>query len=845
MNLHLLQNGSRLKRSRQVSPVSSPPIETTQPTQPLQLSILTQFYPPDYAATGQFVEELAQQLSQQNVEVQVFTGQPGYAFETEQAPAVEMMGQVRVQRSRVTYSRHKLGRTLSSLLFCLRSFFHLLKRSHQGDIVLFVSEPPYLQTLGYIFHRLMKMRYACLVYDLYPDAAIELQILPPDHALVHLWHAVNRQVWQQAETIIVPSETMKERIVARAPELSQKVAVIHNWADPTWIKPLAKQDNEFAKSHHLVDRFTVLYSGNMGRCHDMDTILEAARELKAEPIRFLFIGAGPKWEPCQQKVQEWGLTNCEFLPYQDKALLPQSLTACDLSLVSIAEGMEGVVAPSKFYSALSSGRPVAIICEPHSYLRQLVGEANCGAAFCNGDSQGLAAFIRYMAKDSQMHDRFGNAGHRYIQSNFTPELISHQYLKVLQRAVFKDQSLQQAIERQEFRVFYQPIVSLITQRIRGFEVSMRWQHPERDWVCPAEFWPTDDEPELMIPLSWWVLNEACRQLRYWQIEFPYHQPLTVSVSLSVQQFLQPALIPQLDRILDSNHLEGSCLTLKIPERALMADAAATTAILLQLQTRHIQVCLDSFGTDYASLKYLHRFPIHALAINPTFVGQLDTNSEALRLMQTTTMLAQDLGMTVHAEGITTAKQLQHLKAIGIQSGQGSFFSGPVEVETAQTFMMQFNPSHSIVEMNDVTETGSLSTSSESPLVLIIDDERMMRMQLRRAVEKEGYRAVEAANAEQGIELYRSHQPDLVLLDAMMPGMDGFTCCQVLHETVINPTLTPERQEARDYPPILMITGLEDSESVDRAFAAGATDYITKPINWAVLRQRLHRLLQRS
>ncbi len=821
-----------------INPSTDQAKDTTLLSDAISLSIVTQFYPPDFAATGQFVEELAMRLSER-IQVQVFTGQPGYAYQTADAPAVEIKHGVQVRRSRITHTRKRIGRTLSSLLFCVRSAWHLLKREHRGDIVLFVSEPPYLQTLGYIANRLFNLTYACLVYDLYPDVAVELGIVSQNHWLVRFWNAVNKHVWRRAASIIVPSDTMKERIVARVPELADKITIIHNWADPTWIKPLAKQNNTFAQTHNLVEKFTMLYSGNMGRCHDMNTILEAARELKNEPAQFVFIGGGPKREECIKTVQGWGLTNCLFLPYQDKSALPESLTACDLSLVSIDVGMEGLVAPSKFYSAVSSGNPVAVICEPHSYLRQLVSEAKCGAAFNNGDSKGLAGFIRYLMKDGQIKGQMGSAGHRYIASNFTPELISQQYFKVLQRAVLQDADLKRAIAREEFRVYYQPVISLVTGNITGFEALIRWQHPERGLVYPGEFLGAARESGLIVPMGLWVLNEACRQLRYWQIEFPQHTALRMSVNLSTEQFLQPDLIPHIDRILDSNELDGSCLSLEMSEKSLMADPAAATGILLQLQSRRISVCLDGFGMDYASLKNLHRFPVNALDIDRTLINQINHDPEALKLIKTIAMLAHELDIRVTAEGIETDAQLQQLKAIGVQYGQGYLFSRAVEPALAQTLMLHLKDAEPMLPSAPLPTT-STTNQRDLPLVLIVDDERMMRSLLRRAVEKEGCQIIEAENGQQAIALYHSYQPDLVLLDAMMPEMNGFECCAQLRQATRTPQFSTSI--AVEHAPVLMITTLEDADSVDRAFAAGATDYITKPVNWALFRQRLQRLL---
>jgi glycosyltransferase involved in cell wall biosynthesis len=403
----------------------------------IKLSIITQFYPPDYAATGQLIEELALQLGRLGLPVQIFTGQPGYAFHKESAPAIEHLDQVMIKRSRTTrlWSKRIRGKALNGLLFCLRSGVHLLRARSRGDVLLLTSAPPFLPILGYLANKAFGIPYVCLLYDLYPDVAVELNVVSREHWAVRLWDTINCHVWRRAQKVIVLSPTMRDRVVAKCPEIADKIKVIHNWADPNQIVPIAKHQNWFAKAFNLVDTFTVLYSGNMGRCHDMETILEAAKLLKDEPIQFVFIGNGAKRQGFRSDVSQLGLRNCQFLPYQDKQNLPYSLTACDLSLVSVSPGMEGLVAPSKLYAALAAGRPLAIICEQHSYLRSMLKESGCGEAFHNGDAEGLAAFIRRLAADSQLTKQMGQAGRRYLQSNFTPELIAQQYSQLLGEAV--------------------------------------------------------------------------------------------------------------------------------------------------------------------------------------------------------------------------------------------------------------------------------------------------------------------------------------------------------------------------------------------------------------------------
>ena len=418
---------------------------------PVKLSIITQFYPPDYAATGQLIEELANQLRNFGLYVHIFTGQPGYAFQKETAPNLERKDKLLIRRSRTSrlWPKRIRGKAVNGLLFCLRSAVHLLKTCWRGDVLMLTTAPPFLPILGYLAHLCFGLPYVCLLYDLYPDVAVELKVVPVHHWLVRLWNLINQEIWKNAQGVIVLSPTMKDRIVAKCPQIADKVTVIHSWANPNWIVPLSKQNNWFAHQYNLVEKFTVLYSGNIGRCHDMETIMAAAKLLENEPIEFVFIGDGAKRQVCIREAKALGLPNCQFLPYQDKQHLPYSLTACDLSLVSIEPGMEGLVAPSKLYGFLAAGRPVAVICEERSYLRNLVKDGNFGAAFNNGDAQGLANFIRSLASDSQLAHQMGKAGRRYLQSNFTLEIIAQQYSQVLSQGLVTDMVTNPAIAIEE------------------------------------------------------------------------------------------------------------------------------------------------------------------------------------------------------------------------------------------------------------------------------------------------------------------------------------------------------------------------------------------------------------
>ncbi len=402
----------------------------------MKLTILSQFYPPDYAATGQLLEELATELITKGIDVEVFVGQPGYAYDQELASPQEIRKGILVRRTRTSrlWPKRIRGRAVGGVLYCLRALVKMRFAARRGDVILATTEPPYLIVVAYLLGLLYRRPYICLIYDVYPDVAVTLGVVPESHWIVRFWRWLNHLTWQNAGAIIVLSTTMRQLIINRHPNLASKISIIHNWADAETIQPIAKFKNWFAQENGFDQVFTVLYSGNLGRCHDLDTVMEAALLLRDQPIRFAFIGAGAKLQACLDFVELHQLTNCLFLPFQPKDVLPYSLTACDLNLVSVSEESEGLVAPSKFYGCLAAGKAIAVICPSHSYLRAIIEDAQCGRAIHNQDGEALAEFILELQGNPKLSERMGANGRDYLEKNFTLPKISDQYLKVIQNA---------------------------------------------------------------------------------------------------------------------------------------------------------------------------------------------------------------------------------------------------------------------------------------------------------------------------------------------------------------------------------------------------------------------------
>jgi diguanylate cyclase (GGDEF)-like protein/PAS domain S-box-containing protein len=246
--------------------------------------------------------------------------------------------------------------------------------------------------------------------------------------------------------------------------------------------------------------------------------------------------------------------------------------------------------------------------------------------------------------------------------------------------------LRRAISRDEFEVFYQPIVNLETGLSTEFEALIRWRHPVHGSVAPKEFISVAEESGLIIPIGRWILEEACRQTRVWQKTLPDLENISISVNLSAKQLMHPALRTQFEEVLETTGLDPKYLKLEVTESTVIERSETALAILSELRELGLSLSMDDFGTGYSSLSYLHQFPFGRLKIDRSFVHTMDHDPKSEAIVRTILLLGKNLKMEVVAEGIESSRQLELLRALHCGLGQGFLFSRPLSAANAEKFL---------------------------------------------------------------------------------------------------------------------------------------------------------------
>jgi glycosyltransferase involved in cell wall biosynthesis len=391
-----------------------------------QITIFTQYFYPHQGATSQLITDLAKGFSHLGYTINIFTSTQS------QQTTPKSLSKINICRSfsPIKSSTSIISKISSSLFFLIGAFTHITLCQTAKNPILVVSNPPYAGVIGIFFQLCKHGNYYFLLQDIFPESAAMSGIMQPDSILFKFFNKLIYFTCKYSKKTIVLSSSMRAFLLIKYPSIKTKIIIIENWAIED-IPGCNKQDNKFAQKYNLSEVFTVLYSGNMGRLHDIETIAMAATILKDKPIRFVFVGNGAKTKILAQVIQTHQLENILLLPFQPREILHLSLTACDISLVSLIPGAESIVAPSKLNGMLAAARGIIAITSPNSYIDQLLITSGSGINTPPNQPNQLADLILDLSQQPEKVRIMGQKARQLYERQYKFERALDEYVQLL------------------------------------------------------------------------------------------------------------------------------------------------------------------------------------------------------------------------------------------------------------------------------------------------------------------------------------------------------------------------------------------------------------------------------
>ncbi|MBS0252944.1 MAG: glycosyltransferase family 4 protein [Proteobacteria bacterium] len=392
----------------------------------MRLIFINRFFHPDHSATSQMLSDLAFGLAQRGHEVNIITSRFRYDDSAAQLSVTEKVGGVRVERIWTSRCGRNsiILRSIDYLTFYLAAVWALLKATRRGDVVIAMTDPPAVSVVAAL---VVKMRGANLVnwlQDIFPEVA---EALTPGGSVakaVFLPLRVFRNASLRcAERNVAIGTSMAERLHSFGVN-RERIAVIPNWSEVEAIRPIAPSQNRLRADWNLTNRFVVGYSGNLGRAHDVETMLSAIAIFAKLPagaheVHWLFIGGGAGYDRLKREAENGGFKNISFYPYQPRNALAESLSAADVHIVSLKPELEGLIVPSKFYGIAAAGRPTIFVGCPRGEVAREIANCDCGASVAIGDAHALVEAVNAMVRDPARRVAMGERARAMCEEKFS------------------------------------------------------------------------------------------------------------------------------------------------------------------------------------------------------------------------------------------------------------------------------------------------------------------------------------------------------------------------------------------------------------------------------------------
>lgn len=411
----------------------------------MHVLILNQTFFPDMAATAQHMWDLARHLVAHGHRVSAVTSRSIYGTDQQHPLAYESIDGIDIHRVAGTAfgKKHLAGRMSDFLSFYLAAFVKL-QRLHQPDVILALTSPPMIAAMGVLQRQFRsaadgrKIRLAYHVMDLYPDAAIAMQVMRQGSFVNRVMTRVTRQTLNRSDAVIVLGRDMRQRIIEQYDfaRHSDRIHIVPPWADGADLKAIDKSENPLARELSVVDSFNIVYSGNFGMAHDVETITSAIETMRHDAnTRWLFIGGGNRFGQLKAEAERRGWTHVQFHPYMERQRLPLSLSLADVHLVSQLPQFTGIVVPSKLYGILAVARPSVMVGPPDAECSLTIREHDCGFVVPNGNTDELVSRLRQLRDDHTFRQTMGQRARAAFDANYDKTIACGRIEQILLNAI--------------------------------------------------------------------------------------------------------------------------------------------------------------------------------------------------------------------------------------------------------------------------------------------------------------------------------------------------------------------------------------------------------------------------
>lgn len=402
------------------------------------LGISQHFYP-EMVSTGLHMTELFTGLakSEEN-ECQIFCAYPiKKEYRNLNPPRIEVVKNVNVTRTKNIGTEHKsiFARMVYNLSFVLKACIFAIRKRKTFDKILLTTDPPFIAIIPLIIKKLFGKPFVLIIYDIFPDIAVKLGVLSEKSLVTKMWTKINRIVYRNANTLVVIGEDMKQIIQELMPDIKdENIKLIHNWSDSNEVYPVPVEENIFIKEQGLKDKTILLYSGNMGRTHNIEAILESAIELeKIRPdVVFIFIGGGIKKEKVNKHIEDNLSSNVISLPFQPFEILSHVLSSAAFAWVCLEDEFTGMSVPSKTYGIMAAGTPILGLLRSDSEISQTIIKHNCGAVWNSESDQRLTDVILKLLSDKDALDLYGKNAYSAFLENYDLNISVDHYHNLIQ-----------------------------------------------------------------------------------------------------------------------------------------------------------------------------------------------------------------------------------------------------------------------------------------------------------------------------------------------------------------------------------------------------------------------------